>query len=101
MEVPRLGVESELQLPADTTGTAKPDLSHVCDLRRSSWQWPILNPLNGPKDRTRTLIRVGYRSGMTGIPRVNFFEVEISKLFSFIILTQGFPVVVVLANFAD
>ena len=27
MEVPRLGVESELQLPASTTATATPDLS--------------------------------------------------------------------------
>ena len=32
MEVPRLGVDSELQLPAYTPPTAKPDLSHVCDL---------------------------------------------------------------------
>ena len=32
MEVPRLGVESELQLPTYTTATAKSELSHVCDL---------------------------------------------------------------------
>ena len=31
MEVPRLGVESEMQLPAYTTTTATWDLSHVCD----------------------------------------------------------------------
>ena len=31
MEVPRLGVESELQLPADTTATATQGPSHVCD----------------------------------------------------------------------
>ena len=31
MEVPRLGVELELQLPAYTTATATRDLSHVCD----------------------------------------------------------------------
>ena len=36
MEVPRLGVESELQLPAYTTATWDP--SHICDLHRSSWQ---------------------------------------------------------------
>ena len=35
-EVPRLGVESELQPLAYTTGTATPDLSHVCDLYHSS-----------------------------------------------------------------
>ena len=32
MEVPGLGVESELQLPAYTTATATQDLSRVCDL---------------------------------------------------------------------
>ena len=31
MEVPRLGMESELQLPADTTATTMPDPNHVCD----------------------------------------------------------------------
>ena len=36
MEVPRLGAESELQLPAYTTATATPDLSHICDLHHSS-----------------------------------------------------------------
>ena len=34
METPRLGVQSELQLPAYATATATTvkDLSHVCDL---------------------------------------------------------------------
>ena len=32
MEVPRLGVESELQLLAYTTAIATRDLSYVCDL---------------------------------------------------------------------
>ena len=36
MEVPRLGVKLELQLPAYTTATAISDLSRVCDLRHSS-----------------------------------------------------------------
>ena len=31
-EVPRLGVELELQLPACTIATAMLDLSHICDL---------------------------------------------------------------------
>ena len=37
MEVPRLGIESELQLLAYATATAMSELSHVCDLRHSSW----------------------------------------------------------------
>ena len=46
MDVPRLGIESELQLLAYTTVTARQDLSHVCDLHQSSQQHQLLNPLN-------------------------------------------------------
>ena len=46
MEVPRLGIKSELQLPACTTATAMQDPSCVCNLHHSSWQHQILNPLN-------------------------------------------------------
>ena len=49
MEVPRLGVESELQLPAYATATAIPDPSHICDLHHSSQQHCILNPLSKTK----------------------------------------------------
>ena len=41
MEVPRLGVESELQLPAYVTAIAMQDLSH------------ILNPLSQARDQTQ------------------------------------------------
>ena len=52
MEVPRLGVESELQLPAYTTATATGtlDLSHICDLPHSLQQCWILNPLSKARD---------------------------------------------------
>ena len=53
MEVPRLGVQLELQLLAHTTATATPvtatatqDLSHVFNLHHSSQQRQILNPLS-------------------------------------------------------
>ena len=36
MEVPRLGVESELQLPAYTLATAMQDPSCICDLHHSN-----------------------------------------------------------------
>ena len=55
MEVPRLGVELELQLPAYVTAIATPDLSHICDLHHSSWQQWALNPLSEVEDRTRIL----------------------------------------------
>ena len=54
MEFPRLGVESELQLPAYTTTTAMPDLSCICDLCCSLQQCQILKPLS--KDRYRTCV---------------------------------------------
>ena len=46
MEVPGLGAESELQLPATATATVMSDPSRVCDLRHSLWQHRILNPLS-------------------------------------------------------
>ena len=56
MEVPRLGVESELQLPAYATATATQDLSHLCDRHRSSRPCWILNPLSEARDRTHILV---------------------------------------------
>ena len=56
MEVPRLGVESELQLPAYIIATAMLDSSCICDLRCSLQQRWILNPLSEARDRTGILI---------------------------------------------
>ena len=56
-EVPRLGVQSELQLSAYTTAPAMWDLSHVFDLHHSSWKYQILNPLS--KARNQTWILMG------------------------------------------
>ena len=55
MEVPRLGVELELQLPAYATATAMWDPSHICDLCHTLWQPQILNPLSEAKDGTHIL----------------------------------------------
>ena len=52
MEVPRLGVESELQLPAYATATTTPDSSHIGNLHHSSRRCQILNPLREAKDQT-------------------------------------------------
>ena len=46
MEVPRPGVESEIQLLAYVTATAMQDQSRIYDLHRSSGQRQILNPLS-------------------------------------------------------
>ena len=49
-EVPRLGVQAELQLPAYATAAATRDPSRVCDLHHSSRQCPIPNPLSKGRD---------------------------------------------------
>ena len=46
MEVPRLGMQLELQLRAYPTGIAMQDLNYVGKLHHSSLQCQILNPLN-------------------------------------------------------
>ena len=56
MEVPRLGVELELQLPGYTTATAMRDWSQVCDLHHTLQQSWILNPLSEFRDQTRMLL---------------------------------------------
>ena len=70
VEVPRLGVESELQLLTYTTATATRDPSLVCVLH-SSWQHRILNPLIKARDQTCVLMDtsgVCYHRATTGIP---------------------------------
>ena len=56
MEVPKLGVKSELQLLAYTTATATSDLSSICDLYYNLRQYWILNPLSEARDQTCILM---------------------------------------------
>ena len=56
MEVPRLGVESKLQLPAYAPATAQPDSSCICDVHHSSWQCRTLNPSSEVRGRTSNLL---------------------------------------------
>ena len=55
MDVPRLGVSSELQLPVYTTAPATMDPSRACDLHHSM-QRQILNLLSEARDQTRVLM---------------------------------------------
>ena len=56
MEVSRLGVQLELQLPAYTAATVTWDPSRVCDLYHSSQQCQIPNPLSEAKDGSHILV---------------------------------------------
>ena len=83
MEVPKLGVYWELQLPAYTTATAMWDLSRDCDLHHTSWQCHILNPLSEARDWTCILMdtnRVHFCWARTGTPReIHFWLTGISS----------------------
>ena len=71
MEVPRLRVKSEPQLPAYTTATATQDPSLVCDLCHSSWQHQILSPLSKARDQTHNLMDASWiplHCATTGTP---------------------------------
>ena len=60
MEVPGLGVISELNLPACATTTATPDLSHVFNLHCSSPKYWILNPVTEVRDQTQILMNTSW-----------------------------------------
>ena len=55
-EVPRLGVQLELQLPAYTTATATRDPSLIYDLHQRSCQRQILNPPSEIRDQIHILM---------------------------------------------
>ena len=66
MEVPRLGVEWELQPPAYTTATATPDPSHICDIHHSSQQRRVLDALSEARDRTYVLMDASWVLNLLG-----------------------------------
>ena len=76
MEIPRLGVELELQLPACTTATATPDLSRICNRHCSLWQCWILNPLSKGSNLHPHGDNVGFSTqwAMMGTPASYLFE---------------------------
>ena len=77
MEVPRLGVELQLQLVGYATGTAMLDLSHICHLHYSSWQRWMLNPLSKARNYTRNLLVpswICFRCATTGILNPLFLD---------------------------
>ena len=82
MEIPRLGVESELQPPVYAAATATQNPSHICDLHHSSWQHWILNPLSEARDQTRNLMvpsQIHFRCAMMGTPPLSFLILSFSK----------------------
>ena len=75
MEVPRLGVQSELQLPTYARATAMPYLSHIFDVHHSSQQRWILNLLSKARGWTHNLMvpsRICFHWATMGTPWPSF-----------------------------
>ena len=90
MEVPRLGVESELQLLAYTIGTGMQDPSHIFDLHHSSQQCQIFNPLNETRDQTHNLMvpsQIRFHFTMTWSSHMFFFFLNILSFFFLFLAT--------------
>ena len=85
MEVPRLGVELELQLPDCATATATLDPSHIRSLCRNSWQRWILTPLSRARNQACFLTDtspVRYHWATVGTPSLFFIEEYLTKIIS-------------------
>ena len=89
LEVPRLGVEWEPQLPAYTTATAMQDQSCDWNLHYSSLQCRILNPLNEARDQTGILLDTS--QFVTTEPQRELSDLEFweSNVEEFPVVTQG------------
>ena len=79
MEVPRLRVQSELQLLAFAEATATLDPSRMCDLCCSLWQHQSLNPLSEARDGTCILTEtmsghVSHNGNSSSLCSIPFFS---------------------------
>ena len=92
MEVPRLGVKSELQLLVYATATATQDPSHIFNLYHSSQQCQIPDPLSKARDRTHVFMDTSlrhYHWATMGTPKFLFiFFVEVEWIY-IIMLVSG------------
>ena len=79
MQVPRLGVKSELQLPVYNTATTTWDPICVCNLHQSSQQCWIFNPLSKARNQTSMLMdanRILFHCSTTGTPQLSILNLN-------------------------
>ena len=85
LEVSRLGVELELQLPAYATAATIPDLSCLWDLHHSSQQRWILNQLIEARDQNHILMdtnQIRFHCTTMGMPDLRFkFTFNLSGIY--------------------
>ena len=85
VEVPGLGVKSELWLPACATAMARQDASHLFDPCQSLWQCWIFTPLSEARGQTCVLMETSRifwplshrRNSLFGNPRMTLFKWQI------------------------
>ena len=83
MEVPRLGVKLELELPACTTATATQEPNRVCDLHHNSQKCQIPNPRSEARDQTHNPMvpsRIHLRCTRTGTPGILFVNLILYRI---------------------
>ena len=76
IEIPRIGVQSELLLAGYTRAAEMPEPSCVCNLCQSSWQLLIPNPLSKATDQTCKLMvpsQICFHCTTMGIPWMFYF----------------------------
>ena len=87
MEVPRLGVLLELQLPAYTTTTEMPDPSCICNVQHSSQQCWILSPLGkarAPAHNFTVPSQIHFHRAMTEAPQIKcivFIDIQVFQVY--------------------
>ena len=84
MDIPRLGVESEIELPAYATTTAMQDPSHVCDLHHISRQCRIPDSQSQARDGTHILMdtsQIHFHCTEMGTPKMPKSQVLPSPFF--------------------
>ena len=84
MEVPRLGVTSELQLLACTRAAATWDPNRICNVHHSSQQHPIPAPVSEARDCTSVLMdagRIRFHCPTRGTPNFTFSEIIFGHIF--------------------
>ena len=80
MEIPRLGVRSELLLPAYARATAMPDPSRICNLHGNVRQHRILHPPSKARDQTRNLMVPSQIHSSLSHDRNSSFKILIGEL---------------------
>ena len=103
MEISRLRVQSEVQLPAYATATATQDPNRICDLHNSSGQHQILNPPSEARDQTHNLMvpsQICFYCATIGTPNIQFILRIIMQYYFSYFVAQIVPALTFVGSFS-